>query len=298
MRAAVAAAALLLLAGCVESDPSVVDVAPSDSSSTTVAAPPVEPPTAGALPRRPRPPAQTGSAAAPAVPLTPTVPGEASPPAPPASPSAVTGGPGAAAGHLLRPDGATSIVLQVLSHEGAEPRQATLDRLVEELQAASGKVVRAVGGAAPPDRQVWSSEDLVAAADAARFPTADGSYAIRMLFVHGGSESGEGVLGVSVTADVAAVFSDPVEEAARGLTSAASVERAVAVHELGHLLGLVDLAIDTGRDDPEHPGHSTNPQSVMYWAVESSLLGDLFGGGPPQRFDDQDRADLAAIRGG
>jgi hypothetical protein len=36
----------------------------------------------------------------------------------------------------------------------------------------------------------------------------------------------------------------------------------------------------------------------MYWAVESSLVGDLLTGGPPQDFDAADLADLATIRGG
>ena len=69
------------------------------------------------------------------------------------------------------------------------------------------------------------------------------------------------------------------------------------MHEVGHLLGLVDLVLETGRQDPEHPGHSRNRGSVMYFAVESTLVGDLLGGGPPTRFDDADRADLRAIAG-
>jgi hypothetical protein len=70
----------------------------------------------------------------------------------------------------------------------------------------------------------------------------------------------------------------------------------VVTHEVGHLLGLVDLVLHTGRQDPEHPGHSRNQQSVMFWAVESSLITDVLTGGPPTNFDDDDRADLAAIR--
>jgi hypothetical protein len=63
-------------------------------------------------------------------------------------------------------------------------------------------------------------------------------------------------------------------------------------------MGLVDLFIDRGRDDPEHPGHSTNRSSVMYWAIESGLVTEVLSGPPPERFDDDDRADLAAIRSG
>jgi hypothetical protein len=36
----------------------------------------------------------------------------------------------------------------------------------------------------------------------------------------------------------------------------------------------------------------------MYWAVESTLIGDLVTGGPPQDFDTADLADLGAIRRG
>ena len=69
------------------------------------------------------------------------------------------------------------------------------------------------------------------------------------------------------------------------------------MHEVGHLLGLVDLVLDTGRADPEHPGHSSNRSSVMYWAVESTLITDVLAGGPPRDFDADDLRDLAAIRG-
>jgi len=74
------------------------------------------------------------------------------------------------------------------------------------------------------------------------------------------------------------------------------IEDACTMHESGHLLGLVDLVLNTGRQDPEHPGHSRNRQSVMYYAVESGLVAQLLGGPPPTEFDDADRADLATIR--
>jgi hypothetical protein len=36
----------------------------------------------------------------------------------------------------------------------------------------------------------------------------------------------------------------------------------------------------------------------MYWAVESGLVTQVLSGGPPRDFDDDDLADLAAIRNG
>ena len=213
-------------------------------------------------------------------------------------PAELTGGPGSGAGHLLRPSGADRLVLQAVTQRGAEPRRATLDRAVQVLREASGKPVDLAGGTVTEDREVWSGADLRRAADAAAFRVDPGTAVVRVLFVQGRSAEGEQVLGVAAAADLAAVFAERVDEAATTLVSPAAIERAVTTHELGHLLGLVDLFRDTGRADPEHPGHSTNRRSVMYWAVESTLIADLLTGGPPQDLDDQDRADLAAIRDG
>jgi hypothetical protein len=80
------------------------------------------------------------------------------------------------------------------------------------------------------------------------------------------------------------------------LVGSSGIESAVVTHEVGHLLGLVDLFLHTGRQDPDHPGHSTDQNSVMYWAVESNLVADLLTGGPPKDFDNADLADLQTIR--
>jgi hypothetical protein len=125
-----------------------------------------------------------------------------------------------------------------------------------------------------------------------------GTLLLQFAFVHGQSTQGDDVLGISLTGTFSAVFVDQVDDSATGLVSPAAIEQAVAVHELGHLLGLVDLYLHTGRADPQHPGHSANRRSVMYWAVESSVVGDLLTGGPPQDFDADDLADLRRIAAG
>jgi hypothetical protein len=268
--------ALVLVVGvsaCAASDPSTLDLPATTTTTAVGQAPAISVPTT-------RRPADGGGTA----------------PSPQPRPSGTlgrqVGGPGSIADLLLGPKGPSQLVVQVVTEAGAEPRQATLDRVVAVLGQASGKPVRTIGGSVA-GRTTWSAADLRAAADA----QADAAV-LRVLFVHGRSDQGDDVLGITVRGDLAAVFVDQVEAAATGLVGPAAIERAVTVHELGHVLGLVDLFLHTGRADPDHPGHSTNPRSVMYWAVESSLIGDLLTGGPPQDFDDADRADLAAIRRG
>ncbi|HWG90651.1 MAG TPA: hypothetical protein VNZ52_07355 [Candidatus Thermoplasmatota archaeon] len=86
------------------------------------------------------------------------------------------------------------------------------------------------------------------------------------------------------------------------------IERSVLVHEMGHLLGLVDNGIPMQRDhlsrDPNHtPHHSTNQNSVMYWAVESSaalagLVKLSSNTAIPYKFDSDDLADIDAVKRG
>lgn len=202
---------------------------------------------------------------------------------------------GAAAAWYLRPDGAPTILVEVRSQDGAGPRSVAVERVRAVLAELTGKPVAVRAGTVPGDRSEWTAAELGAVADGGAAPSSSQAV-LRLLFLRGGFAENERAVGVAVRSDVAAVFADRVDEAAGVFGDPAVVEDAVAMHEVGHLLGLVDLVLDTGRADPEHPGHSPNRASVMYYAVESTLLGTVLSGGPPRDFDADDLADLAAIR--
>ena len=121
------------------------------------------------------------------------------------------------------------------------------------------------------------------------------------LFPKGGFAESS-VLGVAVDASTVAIFKDSVEDAEGffGRPSAEEVERAVTVHEAGHLLGLVNLVYTSPIDheDPDNPGHSSNEDSVMYWAIESTSIGNFISGSIPDEFDDDDKFDLNGMADG
>lgn len=212
--------------------------------------------------------------------------------------SGARSGPGAFARTILRPEPATRIVVELLVQQGAAPRQATLDHLRQVLTEVSGKQVTITAPIELPSTGGRTSDDEVRAL-ADRYGTAQrsGEAIVHLLFLNDAHEE-DGVLGVAVRGDTAAVFSDTVRDASTPLVGAAVIEDAVTIHEIGHLLGLVDIVLKTGREDPQRPGHSRNRQSVMYWAVEASIVAQVLGGPPPRNFDDADKADLAAIRNG
>lgn len=210
------------------------------------------------------------------------------------------GGAGAYARTILRPEPATRVVLEILQQAGAEPSQNTVNHAVSVLRDVTKKNVTLSGPHTIPgaDGNVSEAEIETMSDRHGKTSQGNGTAVIRILFLKGAFNGDDSVLGVAVRGDTAAIMSDQVRSAASPFASRSRIEDAVTEHEIGHLLGLVDIVLKTGREDPEHKGHSRNRNSVMYWAVESDLVGQVLGGPPPVDFDDADRADLAAIRNG
>ncbi|MAQ17938.1 MAG: hypothetical protein CMN30_24460 [Sandaracinus sp.] len=75
-------------------------------------------------------------------------------------------------------------------------------------------------------------------------------------------------------------------------------------HEAGHVIGLVNTGIPMVEDheDPDHPGHTTDEDGVMYWAYETASVSDLLlarmGTGSDRLFHwgPASLADVAAFR--
>jgi hypothetical protein len=211
-------------------------------------------------------------------------------------------GSGAAAGMMLSATSAAKqLVVEVIASPGATEITADTDRVANDLRTYSGKpvqIVRTAGPATANDKQ-WTPSDLNQWVDTySKVPQGGSTFVIHHAYVHGHLPSGSSgftVLGVAYRADSFAYFADDA-------SSLSSTEKmAVAVHENGHLMGLVDTYLNDGRsdttNDPAKHGHSQNKQSVMYYAVDSTLISQLLGTTPTD-FDAADKRDLAAIHNG
>jgi hypothetical protein len=206
-----------------------------------------------------------------------------------------TGPPGSFAPGILQASTSSQLLVEIRAQASADPQQASIDHLTSVLESVTGKSVSVARGAAiGGGAKSWSADELRADGAAGAAQTRDRSV-IHLLFVLGDFGGDSSVLGVSVRGDTAAVFIDQVHASSTPLVGSGGIEAAVVTHEVGHLMGLVDLFLHTGRQDPQHPGHSTNTKSVMYWAVESNVVADLLQGGPPKDFDSADLADLQTI---
>ncbi|MGH7859805.1 MAG: hypothetical protein ACREQY_20960 [Candidatus Binatia bacterium] len=190
------------------------------------------------------------------------------------------------------------LAVEINAANGREPSAAALDRLRERLTSVVDKPagieflpvntfsvtrteyslddVKAVEGLA---RKEWSTDDRVV---------------IHLLYLNGRPSYGN-ALGTAYGASSIVVFPDRLENAVTPVVGRAVLERAVLVHEVGHLLGLINIGYKSPRDheDPEHPTHSRNQDSVMFWAAETDAVSTVLPGGPTDDFDADDRADLA-----
>lgn len=198
---------------------------------------------------------------------------------------------------------------------GWEPSQLALDGVRSEVLRLTGRTrlhmapSQAVSASAGPDG-LWSDKELGALFG--RVP-ADPT-TIVLLFVDGGQEDNDDSSvrwGVAIGA-YAVVFVDEFDEqglltvSGRGLIprfNRAEIERAVAVHEVGHVLGLVANGVPRSHgpgSDDECRCHSGDPDSVMYKEADSdhnpAFLAGVESAEVSYRFTDDDIADVRAFQ--
>lgn len=223
---------------------------------------------------------------------------------------------GSAAKDILDPRERANLVVEIDFPQGygMNPEARTLLRntLAEVSGRAADDIVIEEQAEIPaePGRK-YSIQEIVALEEKHRDRRTTGNTAaLYILYVAGGYSEDDGdsrVLGVAYRGTSLAIMKGNIRDGTRngGILGTAPeeryVERAVVVHELGHALGLVDLGTKMQRphEDSEHQGHSSNPESVMYWTVDTSdILANVISGGAniPYRFDADDKADLRALR--
>jgi hypothetical protein len=230
-----------------------------------------------------------------------------------------TSGPGERARDYLRAQPYTSVLVELDYVDGSAPEDRAVSLLQSRLNQATGKAIEVVktGGVAGMGAgHRYTLGEVVDLEGKFRGQSTGGTQAVLyVLYVDGGFERDTNeakTLAAAYRGSSVVLFKGSIREASCtsnclnlpvGNTKPpiAEVEESVVVHEAGHILGLVNNGIpmqspheDT---DPDHGRHHSSDQgSVMYWAVETSVVGSILGQTPPDDFDANDKADLQAAR--
>ncbi|MEE9593093.1 MAG: hypothetical protein V3W28_05890 [Thermoplasmata archaeon] len=207
--------------------------------------------------------------------------------------------PGEQALELLQASPYPNLVLEVDHTPGDRPTAVALTVLEARLTTYTAKEsIEIVFQAIAVNATEFTTLDLVELERANRDQATGGdTFALYILSISGELTDGGGrALGAAYSASSLAIFKDVIRTATIGLgPSVADVESSVLVHEIGHIMGLVNLVYtsDLPYEDSEHPFHSDNNTDVMFWAIESAPFAQA-----PNDFGFETRYDLQKLREG
>lgn len=221
---------------------------------------------------------------------------------------------------FIRAEPYSRLVLEVDAARGWAPRAEAMTAIPDALDAVLDKpdgVQAVLDATLEPvgEDHVWTFSELNALAEAtADLEVEANTVKMHVLFVDGsyaGDDPDAVILGLAWGRSKLALFSQTIAVSCQGQVGpgleerlCAGTERSVWVHEIGHLLGLVDngTPMITDREDPDHPHHDINEDCVMYWAAERQnavqhLASKLIDSDIAYLdFDDACLADIAAVR--
>ena len=195
------------------------------------------------------------------------------------------------------------LLVEIDYADGHTPRSSATDLLKTRIQGTLQKP----GGttfeekAFTPSKSSYTDDDLLAVESQKRNHQPGGDtmvlYILYLNGHHARDTSNEKILGVHYGRASIAIFKETIDSSGGvigSLFSANDVERSVLVHEFGHTIGLVNngLKMVKNHEDPQHRAHSTNKESVMYWAVDTTLGLAGLTGSIPNEFDSDDLADV------
>jgi hypothetical protein len=211
---------------------------------------------------------------------------------------------GASANELLSSSKYTSARVEVQYMSGYQPDAAALNH----VQALLSGLVNKPSGITVFTKEIPASSNTVLSVnDVIEIEknnrtafTSGNELALYVLYTNG-NYTDNNVLGVAYRNTSVVLFGKKIQDnsGAIGQASRTKLVATVVEHEMGHLLGLVDLgsAMQTNHKDAAHGNHCSNTSCLMYYASETSdILGFLVTGNIPS-FDANCLADLHANGG-
>ena len=211
---------------------------------------------------------------------------------------------GASANEMLASGTYKSLKIEIQYMTGYPPDAGA----ISHLQSILAGILNKPSGITVVTKEIPASSSQVlsstAVADIERsnrtaFTSGD-QLALYVLYTNG-NYTDPNVLGIAYKNTSVALFGKKIYDNSGGIGQASrtKLEATVTEHEMGHLLGLVDLGtpMTSNHKDVAHGSHCNNSNCLMYYASETSdIFGFLITGNIPA-FDANCKADLHANGG-
>lgn len=216
---------------------------------------------------------------------------------------------GATANELLAADQFDKLVVEIQYPEGYAPPAGS----VEDMKTFLNKFVNKPGGIqvvaneiTVPANNVYSLSEVmsVEADNRTQFNEAS-TMAVYLFLADGDYDKNEGnakVLGIAYQNTSMALFQKSIQDLSGGVgkPSERLLTSTVLQHEIGHILGLVNVGTPmvTEHQDESNGKHCDNSDCLMYWSVSTgNVVDNIFGLSSPPDLDNQCQADLKANGG-
>lgn len=212
---------------------------------------------------------------------------------------------GASANNLLSNNLYNSLLIEIQYMPGYAPDSQAIDHLRNFLST----FLRKEGGITITQRQIpatssssLSADDIRQIENTNRTVFTNGStLAVNIMYTNGQYSNSSNTLGIAYRNTSIALFGKTIRDNSGGFgqTSRTKLEATVLEHEIGHLMGLVDLGsqMQSNHKDSANGNHCDNKNCLMYYASETTdILGFLTTGNIPQ-LDNNCKADLKANGG-
>lgn len=213
---------------------------------------------------------------------------------------------GKSANDLLSSDAYSKLTIEVVYATGHKLADGTLTNAKTFLQERLNKpdgIEFTLKEITSPGLAPYSVDDLQKIERDHRSIFNEGDNLTAFLFVADGEyANNNNVLGVAYQNTSMALFHKKIDAVSGGLGQPSSelLETTVMHHELGHIMGLVNVGSDmqTDHQDSENGHHCDVDDCLMYWAVETGdFVSNLVGQSGPPSLDAQCIADLQANGG-
>lgn len=211
---------------------------------------------------------------------------------------------GSSAQELLSDQVYKSLVVEIDYMKGYKPRQRTLDNLRNFLETYLNKpkgISIVLHEVASTTSDSLSMSDVAGFEDKNRnrFVHQDKT-SIYILFTDGVHPGGR-ILGMAYQNTSAVVYGKEIRKhsSVAGRLKREELETAVLLHEIGHLIGLVNKGSESQADhvDPSFHDHCTNKNCLMYHSVETKSLSSILLKGSIPVLDSRCIEDLIANGG-